>query len=69
VDNTPPTVASDGLETTRKLTLLHQLMLTLFTVIQAKLALPPALRNSQIVSIIQLFKADAQLFKTLLQAS
>ena len=37
--------------------------------IQAKLALPPTLRNSQIVSIVQLFKADAQLFKTLLQAS
>lgn len=37
--------------------------------IQAKLALPPTLRNSQILSIVQLFKADPQLFKTLLQAS
>ena len=37
--------------------------------IQAKLSLPPTLRNSQILSIVQLFKADAQLFKTLLQAS
>lgn len=37
--------------------------------IQAKLSLPPTLRNTQIVSIVQLFKADAQLFKTLMQAS
>ena len=48
---------------------MHQLLLTLFTVIQAKLALPPALRNSQIASIVQLFQADAQLFKALMQGS
>ena len=41
----------------------------MFTVIQAKLALPPAMRNSQIASIVQLFQADAQIFKALMQGS
>ena len=39
----------------------------MFTVIQAKVALPPAMRNSQISSIVQLFQADAQIFKALMQ--